>query len=1228
MTPTSDKVSGKHDTRERIATQQRKTARMSTSRWYRVFSLDFFECFRRPLFWILILVVAFTCWGLSTGSLQIATGDSRVGGTKAWITSQFAVSEMLVIVVFLFYGFFIAVGSGMPLIRDDELKIADLLRSSSLSVGEYVWGKFAAVLIAFLGVLGLHVLLMIFFNHFVPNAQSLEIRGPFALANYVIPALVFSVPTIVFLAGISFAVGEWTRRPILLFLLPVAELLACGFFLWEWSPNWLDPRINRVLMLIDPSAFRWLNETWLKGDRGVHFYNQQAIPFDAGLIVSRLCFLALGLGAVWLSQIHMTMTVRGAAGPRRSWLEVLRRRRMSAAPELVTAPSPAPAAALAMRSGVPNYWRSIWLIARTELRELRTQPGLYLFVPLILLQTIGTSTLAEGAFGTPILQTPGLMAVSTMNTLTLLVCLLLMFYTVESLRREQGTGLASIHYAMPIRTSALLFGKAIANSLVGAAIVLANLLACLAVIAIQGKVRLQLWPFAVVWGLLLLPTFLLWTSFITAGFSLTNNREATYGIGLGAIVLTGYVQLATTRMNWVGNWPLWSAVHWSDMGILEFDRTALIINRVMALGLAVFFTVLAVGWFRRRDVDPGRVWTRLYPGALLKRALVVSPYAVVPLIAGVVLFNRVTHGFEGTAAKKDQKDYWRKNLATWKDVPIPALAGVDLDLALDPQGRSFHVQGTYDIENQRATPLRQIPLTAGDHWKNVAWTMNGKDYEPDNRSHLYVFTPPKELATGEKVKIGFAFDGRFPDGISKNGRGVMEFILPSGVVLTSFTPSMAPVVGYIEQVGMEEDNKYEPKDYPDDFYVGLTDPAFGTARGFPTHLRITAPEEYTINSVGVLEKNEVANGKRTVEWRSDHPVRFFNVVAGKWAVKRGHDTAVYYHPGHEYNLDEISEALDAARKYYSEWFWPYPWKELKLSEFPNLSAYAQGFPTDITFSEGIGFLTRSDPLSDVAFMVAAHESAHQWWGNILTPGKGPGGDILSEGMAHFSTALLFEQVKGPRGRIEFLKNIEHRYETTRRMDSERPLVKIDGKQNGDTTVTYDKGGWVFWMLLRQLGRKPALEGLQAFIKEYHDGPDYPVLQDFTTVMRRFAADKPAFDAFVKQWFFEVVVPEYQLSDAKRDQAAGEKEAWDVSVNVKNVGTGKMTVEVAAATGERFDSTDGKANPDYKDARTAIELSAGEAKDVKIHCPFKPDRVFMDPDALVLQLRRKLAVARF
>ena len=192
------------------------------------------------------------------------------------------------------------------------------------------------------------------------------------------------------------------------------------------------------------------------------------------------------------------------------------------------------------------------------------------------------------------------------------------------------------------------------------------------------------------------------------------------------------------------------------------------------------------------------------------------------------------------------------------------------------------------------------------------------------------------------------------------------------------------------------------------------------------------------------------------------------------------------------------------REHYSEWFFPFPWELLKLSEFPAYAGYAQGFPTNITFSEGIGFLTKSDPRSHAAFTVVAHEAAHQWWGNILTPGRGPGGNILSEGMAHYATILLHQEVHGDRHRIEFTKRIEDSYGDNRFVNSERPLVKTDGSRRGDPTVTYDKGGWVMWMLQQEMGRENLLAGLRAFIDAYQSGSDFPVIQDMLAVLRDFA----------------------------------------------------------------------------------------------------------------------------
>ena len=38
-----------------------------------------------------------------------------------------------------------------------------------------------------------------------------------------------------------------------------------------------------------------------------------------------------------------------------------------------------------------------------------------------------------------------------------------------------------------------------------------------------------------------------------------------------------------------------------------------------------------------------------------------------------------------------------------------------------------------------------------------------------------------------------------------------------------------------------------------------------------------------------------------------------NVIAGRWDVRRKDGTAVFFHPGHPYNVDRILETLVAAR---------------------------------------------------------------------------------------------------------------------------------------------------------------------------------------------------------------------------------------------------------------------------------------------------------------------------
>jgi aminopeptidase N len=389
---------------------------------------------------------------------------------------------------------------------------------------------------------------------------------------------------------------------------------------------------------------------------------------------------------------------------------------------------------------------------------------------------------------------------------------------------------------------------------------------------------------------------------------------------------------------------------------------------------------------------------------------------------------------------------------------------------------------------------------------------------------------------------------------------------------------------------------------------------------FDCHLKVTVPASMQVNATGEKIADVVANGRRTTEWRSDQPVRIFNVIAGNWKVKEREGAAVYYDARHAYNVDEMLDALVAARHWFGEWFAPLPWKTLRVSEFAGLPTYAQAPPGNISFSENIGFLAKSKPETNVAFWITAHEAAHQWWPNLAMVGDGPGTEVLSEGMAHFSTILLCEQARGLEQRIAFCRGIEDRYAQRRVKDSERALVKLDGELPADGRIIYDKGGFALWMLHRLLGHEAGMAAVREYLATFRDSHDHAALEDYLAIMRKHAADIAAFDAFADQWFHQVVVPEYKIDEATVAKSGA---GWTVTATVRNVGTSTMPVEIAAARGERFPQKKKDAER-YADARSTITLGPKESKTVTIACGFEPQRVVVDPDITVLMLERQKA----
>ncbi len=179
-------------------------------------------------------------------------------------------------------------------------------------------------------------------------------------------------------------------------------------------------------------------------------------------------------------------------------------------------------------------------MARVELTELRSSPGLYLFVPLILLQTLGTALVAVGFLDTPLLITSGHLRGphdGHPGDLPLLAPAVLHGRVARAGAIDPAGGDRLRHpdphrIALPGQEHRACWRSGWRSSWRSA---LAGVIAIL----IQGKVGLELRPFLLVWGLLLAPTVLVWTAFVMAVHTITQNRYTTYALVPGSPVLHG-----------------------------------------------------------------------------------------------------------------------------------------------------------------------------------------------------------------------------------------------------------------------------------------------------------------------------------------------------------------------------------------------------------------------------------------------------------------------------------------------------------------------------------------------------------------------------------------------------------------------------------------------------------------------------------------------------------------
>jgi hypothetical protein len=176
------------------------------------------------------------------------------------------------------------------------------------------------------------------------------------------------------------------------------------------------------------------------------------------------------------------------------------------------------------------------------------------------------------------------------------------------------------------------------------------------------------------------------------------------------------------------------------------------------------------------------------------------------------------------------------------------------------------------------------------------------------------------------------------------------------------------------------------------------------------------------------------------------------------------------------NALSVAETAARAIQYYADRFGPFPYSHLAITQMPG--GDSQGWP-GLVFLSSYAFLD-DEERKDLRFspfralmqeQITAHETAHQWWGDLVT-WTTYRDQWLSEGLANYS-ALMMLQEKDPASFREIMERYRRELVEKDKSGSapkDAGPVTLGGRlqssrsPGGYDAISYGRSTWLFHML--------------------------------------------------------------------------------------------------------------------------------------------------------------------
>ena len=266
----------------------------------------------------------------------------------------------------------------------------------------------------------------------------------------------------------------------------------------------------------------------------------------------------------------------------------------------------------------------------------------------------------------------------------------------------------------------------------------------------------------------------------------------------------------------------------------------------------------------------------------------------------------------------------------------------------------------------------------------------------------------------------------------------------------------------------------------------------------------------------LVSQRELPDNKRVSEWQQQTPVStyIFGFAAGPFHVvkeKRGNVELQYLATNYsEAEVRRIFRAtpdmLDffedrAGVKYADKTYTQVLAAGAADQEMSSFTALKEAYGKEVLENE-----------QDV--WLAAHEFAHQWWGNMVTC-RDWNHFWLNEGIATFIAAAYLEHRFGREAYMREIETYRANYEKVRAAGKDKPLVFPDwlNPTREDRILVYDKGAYVLHLLREEMGEANFWKGLRNFTRR-HFGKSV-VTNDFLVAMEE--AHGKSLKPFFTKW---------------------------------------------------------------------------------------------------------------